>query len=45
MTEKIISEINLDLVFECNDFSQFSNNLINKIKKFISEIKRLNDAN
>ena len=27
MTEKIISEINLDLVFQCNDFSQFSNKL------------------
>ena len=26
MTEKIISEINLDLVFQCNDFSEFSNN-------------------
>jgi len=25
MKEKIISEINLDLVFQCNDFSQFSN--------------------
>jgi len=25
MTEKIISEINLDLVFKCNEFSQFSN--------------------
>jgi probable rRNA maturation factor len=24
MKEKIISEINLDLVFQCNDFSQFS---------------------
>jgi len=27
MKEKIISEINLDLVFQCNDFSQFSNKL------------------
>jgi len=27
MTEKIISEINLDLVFKCNEFSQFSNKL------------------
>ena len=27
MTEKIISEIYLDLVFQCNDFSQFSNKL------------------
>jgi len=27
MKEKIISEINLDLVFKCNEFSQFSNKL------------------
>ena len=27
MTEKIISEINLDLGFQCSDFSQFSNKL------------------
>ena len=27
MKEKIISEINLDLVFQCNDSSQFSNKL------------------
>ena len=27
MKEKIISEINLDLVFQCNDFFQFSNKL------------------
>jgi len=27
MTEKIFSEINLDLVFKCNEFSQFSNKL------------------
>jgi len=27
MKEKIISEINLELVFECNDFSQFSNKI------------------
>ena len=27
MKEKIISEINLDLVFQFNDFSQFSNKL------------------
>jgi len=27
MKEKIISEINLELVFQCNDFSQFSNKL------------------
>ena len=27
MTEKIISEINLDLVFKCNEFTQFSNKL------------------
>jgi len=25
--KKIISEINLDLVFKCNEFSQFSNKL------------------
>lgn len=37
MKEKIISEINLDLVFECNDFSQFSNNLKDTKTKLIFE--------
>ena len=37
MTEKIISEINLDLVFQCNDFSQFSNKLKDTKSKLISE--------
>ena len=37
MTEKIISEINLDLVFQCNDFSQFSNNLKDTKTKLIFE--------
>ena len=35
MTEKIISEINLDLVFRCNEFSQFSNNLKDSKNKLI----------
>ena len=37
MTEKIISEINLDLVFECNDFSQYSNKLKDTKSKLIFE--------
>ena len=37
MTEKIISEINLDLVFKCNEFSQFSNNLKDSKNKLIFE--------
>ena len=37
MTEKIISEINLDLVFQCNDFSQFSNKLKDTKSKLIFE--------
>ena len=37
MKEKIISEINLDLVFECNDFSQFSNKLKDTKTKLIFE--------
>ena len=37
MTEKIISEINLDLVFQCNDFSQFSNNFNDTKNKLIFE--------
>ena len=35
MTEKIISEINLDLVFQCNSFSQFSNELKDTKTKLI----------
>ena len=35
MTEKNISEINLDLVFQCNDFSKFSNNLKDNENKLI----------
>ena len=35
MQEKIISEINLDLVFQCNDFSQFSNKLKDTKTKLI----------
>ena len=35
--KKIISEINLDLVFQCNDFSQFSNNLKDTKTKLIFE--------
>ena len=37
MEEKIISEINLDLVFKCNDFSQFSNKLKDTKTKLIFE--------
>ena len=37
MTEKIISEINLDLVFKCNEFSQFSNKLNDTENKLIFE--------
>ena len=37
MKEKIISEINLDLVFQCNDFSQFSNQLKDTQTKLIFE--------
>ena len=37
MTEKIISEINLDLVFKCNEFSQFSNKLKDSKDKLIFE--------
>ena len=37
MTEKIISEINLDLVFKCNEFSQFSNKLKDTKNKLIFE--------
>ena len=37
MTEKIISEINLDLVFKCNQSSQFSNMLKDSKNKLIFE--------
>ena len=37
MKEKIISEINLDLVFKCNEFSQFSNKLKDSKNKLIFE--------
>ncbi len=37
MKEKIISEINLDLVFQCNDFSQVSNKLKDTKSKLIFE--------
>jgi len=37
MTEKIISEINLDLVFKCNEFFQFSNKLKDSKNKLIFE--------
>jgi len=37
MKEKIISEINLDLVFQCNDVSQFSNKLKDTKSKLIVE--------
>jgi len=37
MSEKIISEINLDLVFKCNEFSQFSNKLKDSKNKLIFE--------
>jgi len=39
MKEKIISEINLDLVFECNQFSQFSSKLNDSKNKLIFESK------
>ena len=35
--KKIISEINLDLVFKCNEFSQFSNKLKDSKNKLIFE--------
>ena len=37
MTEKIISEINLDLVFKCDKFSQFSDKLKDSKNKIIFE--------
>ena len=37
MKEKIISEINLDLVFKCNEFSHFSNKLKDSKNKLIFE--------
>ncbi len=37
MKEKIFSEINLDLVFKCNDFSQFSDKLKDTKSKLIFE--------
>ena len=37
MKEKIISEKSLDLVFKCNDFSQFSNKFKDTKSKFIFE--------
>ena len=37
MKEKIISEIDLDLVFQYNDFSKFSNNLKDTKTKLIFE--------
>jgi len=37
MSENIISEINLDLVFKCNEFSQFSNKLKDPKNKLIFE--------
>jgi len=37
MTEKIFSEINLDLVFKCSEFYQFSNNLKDSKNKLIFE--------
>jgi len=37
MTEKIISEINLDLVFKCNELSQFSNTFKEAKNKLIFE--------
>ncbi len=37
MAEKIISEINLDLVFKCDEFSQISNNLKYSQNKLIFE--------
>ena len=35
MKKNNISEINLDLVFQCNDFSQFSNKLRDTKSKLI----------
>ena len=37
MKEKNISEINLDLVFQCDDFSQFSNKFEDIKSKLIFE--------
>ena len=37
MAEKIISEINLDFVFKCNEFSQFSNKLKDTKSRLIFE--------
>ena len=37
MKEKIISEINLDLVFQCNHFSHFSDKLNDTKTKLIFE--------
>ena len=37
MTKRNIYEINLDLVFQCNDFSQFSNNFNDTKNKLIFE--------
>ena len=37
MEEKIISEINLDLVFKCNDFPQFANKFNDTKSKLIFE--------
>ncbi len=37
MTEKIISEINLDLVFDCNDFCKLSEKFQNPSEKLIFE--------
>ena len=37
MKKKIISELNLDLVFQCNDFCQFSNKLKDTKTKLIFE--------
>ena len=37
MKEKIISEINLDLVFQCNDFPEFANKLKDTESKLIFE--------
>ena len=37
MIEKIISEINLDFVFKCNEFSEFSNILKDSKNNLIFE--------
>ena len=37
MKEKFISQINLDLVFQSNDFSEFSNNFKDRKSKLIFE--------